>query len=61
MPDVEDEAADDSVEEVVHETMFTFEAFEMVGGPRSIRTTLLIMITSPSVRNSRTRRSLGRC
>ena len=30
MPDVEDEAADDSTEEVVHETMFTFEAFEMV-------------------------------
>ena len=30
-------------------------------GPRSIRTTLLIMITSPSVRNSHIPRSLGRC
>lgn len=30
MPDVENEPDGDSEEEVIHETMFTFDAFEMV-------------------------------
>lgn len=38
--DVEDESrdAEDREEEVIHETMFTFEAFEMVCDTRSLRT-----------------------
>lgn len=30
MPDVEDESDAEEEEDIVHETMFTFEAFEMV-------------------------------
>lgn len=32
MPDVEDEGDAAEEEDVIHETMFTFEAFEMVRG-----------------------------
>ncbi|KAL4067395.1 timeless protein-domain-containing protein [Scleroderma yunnanense] len=45
VPDVEDEAADDSTEEVIHETMFTFEAFEMKFAHSEITRTLLAYLS----------------
>lgn len=41
VPDVEDEGDAEEEEDMVHETMFTFEAFEMVRGRACRRRTVL--------------------
>lgn len=46
VPDVEEEAVDeDSTEEVIHETMFTFEAFEMKFAHSDVTRTLLAYLS----------------
>lgn len=43
MPDVEDEGDAEEEEEMIHETMFTFEAFEMVRDRARTRRTVSVL------------------
>ncbi|KAH7883094.1 timeless protein-domain-containing protein [Phlebopus sp. FC_14] len=45
VPDVEDEGGAEDIEEVIHETMFTFEAFEMKFAHSEITRTLLMYLS----------------
>lgn len=61
MPDVEDEGDTEEREDMIHETMFTFEAFELVRdcarGRRTARTDTIVA----DDRNSHTPRLHGHC
>jgi replication fork protection complex subunit Tof1/Swi1 len=64
VPDVEEVEVEEEHEEVVLETMFTFEAFEMVCIsfliPTELSKLILLSFLSACIRNSRTQRSLER-
>lgn len=65
MPDIEDEGDAEEEENVIHETMFTFEAFQMVRGKACMRRTAVsltkIITIGSGGRNSRTPRLRGHC